>query len=200
MYSLLLFTNHHCPFHSDLPLIIIHLIMGTAISGSRKDPLLDQSISVHDGSDIQNRTLNDVVSDIHDFGTREEHKYNLHVYSRVKVVENNGFKCQIRFSGTCFCGYVLEAPDEYRDRFAILRNNTDVDDIEELYKVHGGFTAGFGGFDCAHYGDIHLNMDKNGDVLYVPIFDEGSSFKSEAFVHLELERFTKSMLDYWNKP
>jgi hypothetical protein len=78
----------------------------------------------------------------------------------------NGKRCKISFYNGHYCGYVL-------------------DDIENDYIPHGGFTAEKG-FDCAHSGDISLNIVMLSSLDYI------SSFKTRKYVYAELEKMTSS--------
>ena len=89
----------------------------------------------------------------------------------------NGFKCQIKFTGMSYCGYVIDER---------VVNKISEDSID--YTPHGGFTACWG-FDCLHCTDIGFF----GQEL---VSWKGVSFKTEKFVIKELEKITESILRF----
>jgi len=92
----------------------------------------------------------------------------------------NEFKCQIKFTGMSYCGYVVDEK---------VVNKISEDSID--YIPHGGFTACWG-FDCLHCTDIGFFGQK--------LFSfDGATFKTEKFVIKELEKITESILRFQKK-
>jgi len=107
----------------------------------------------------------------------------------------NGFDCQISFSGSHYCGYVVD-----KQTHNIVEDNID-------YCAHGGWTAGWG-FDCAHCTDISFLSYQNKFPYDPPKgFGNGlmeqnsnfSTFKTKKFVIHELTKITESILRYQNQ-
>ena len=111
------------------------------------------------------------------------------------------------------CGYVVKYTGDTewmdKDKYNSITNETFIlDNVDELYKPHGGFTHTCG-FDCHHFDDIGIfdeitenkinRLFKTNKLSSYGFLKNKKSFKSVKFVKHELNNIVDSLIKFLSK-
>lgn len=154
----------------------------------------DAMIKVDDGNGPYDKKYYELIDELkNECGGEDEYKKIIEGNKWKRIIFDvivNGYKCQIGFMTTHYCGYVVD------DRV----QNIHEEDID--YEPHGSFTA-IWGFDCCHCNDINFvgcikgYPSKPNNIFMIN--RNTSSFKTRKYVLNELDKITKSIDRYINK-